>query len=144
MRRSKLLFYVSVALSTALLMDACQSRSRSEVDKIIADSETLSTIDRLCQSLARPADFVELEKGFGGNSAHSSIEYQYKTSKSFDSVVDHFKTECRNLTGCAVISEYNNKENTLFRNLKLRLDRVNIGIEYRPSFASLINLGCSN
>jgi hypothetical protein len=135
-------FYFCIVGLTIFIVVGCQPRSRAEVDQIIAHSEKLSKIDWVCQSVPKPADFIELRKGLGGNAAHSSIEYQYKTSRSFDTVVAHFKNEC-DKAQCTIVSEYDNENDKSYRTLTLRIDGVLIVIEYRADFGSLINYGCS-
>ena len=135
--------YLFIVLIGLLAASTCKPRSRAEVDQIIGKSETLTRIDRVCQSLRKPDDFVELKKGLFGNSNHSSITYQYKMSRNFDSVVDHFKNECEK-TQCIVVNEYNNKNDPSLRTLYLRIEDVGIEIEYRSEFGSIINYGCSD
>lgn len=120
----------------------CGEMSPEEVEQVISKSEKLSKIDRVCKSLAKPGDFVELKKQIFGNAGRSAITYQYRTSRTFDQVAEHFKNECEK-TNCSVLRENNDRENSLFRTLDLKIEGVEIGIEYRPSFASLINFGCS-
>ena len=134
--------YFWMALLSSLAVIACQPRSRAEVDQIIANSEHLSKIDSICQSLGKPDDFVELKKGLGGNSNHSTIEYQYKMSRSFDSAVEHFKNECAK-SQCSLASEYNNRDDKSYRTLNFRIDGVKIEVEYRADFGSIVNYGCS-
>lgn len=125
-----------------LITSGCEPRSRAEVDRIIGRSETLTKIDRVCQSLRKPDGFVEVKKSLGGNSDHSTIEYQYKMSQSFDSVAEHFKNECEKIQ-CSLVGEYNNRNDRGFRTLNLRIEGVQIEVEYRSEFGSLVNYGCS-
>jgi hypothetical protein len=138
----KLLFPILLFLAVLLLENGCGSRSREEVDQIISNSEVLSRIDKVCQTLSRPTDFKEVKKGIYGNASHSSITYQYKMSGTFDSAVNHFKTECLKLN-CKVVDEYDNPNDKGLQNLVLHMDGVNIEIEYRPEYKSLVNYGCS-
>lgn len=116
--------------------------SREEVEQTISKSETLTKIDRVCKSLSKPDDFVELKKQLFGNSIRSAITYQYKTSRSFDDIIRHFKMKCAE-SQCVVISESNDEANSFLRSLNMRMENVDIGIEYRPKFGSLVNFGCS-
>lgn len=134
--------FLCVVVLSSLGAISCQPRSRAEVDRIIAGSEKLSRMDRACQSLRRPDDFVELRKGIFGNSDKSSITYQYKMSGSIDSVVEHFKKECEG-TDCSVISEYDRKDFRRNTTLNLQIERVRIQVEYQSRIGSLVNFSCS-